>query len=46
MDLLCIRNSSMASEDTAAGLPIEGRTLTCLAGLRKLALIVAGLVAG
>jgi hypothetical protein len=46
MDLLCIRNSSMANEDTAAGLPIEGRTLICLAGLRKLALIVAGLVAG
>jgi hypothetical protein len=42
MGLLCIRNSSVASEDTATGLPIEGRTSTCVARLRKLALIVAG----
>jgi len=41
MGLLCIRNSSVAREDTATGLPIEGSISTWVARLRKVDLMVA-----
>lgn len=39
MGLLCTRNRSMASEDTAVGVPMEDNICTCDARLRIVALI-------